>query len=599
MRKLVAFLFALVSFNVLFFLFLESHRGEILWFRWGSLQIAGTILSLIVFQFLAYWPPKLALARRWVFAGWGVAAVSAVWSVLAANPIDQTLLYIVALGGSLVSLYSLVNQTGSIGGLLEIVTLPLWLFLGAIESLGKTKENVNDLKRATNFLEIKGNWFRKDIFWPVFWGLVLAIPVLVVILVLLTSGDPVFAKYFTDFFKWDWDKIPWWIVGRAFWTVIFGFIVIPWTYVKIKNKFSPPGQSVTFVNFGISVSIIVGAIALLLGTFLLIEAPYVFATVPEDQLHKFGINTYSEYATRGFMELLVVSMIVFAVSTTALMVYKKATRAGMTLKTLNLILLSEALLFIVSILRRVYMYQEFHGLTRVRVYGSTFLIFLIVLTLILMARHARARVEWFMWEVGALVVWIFLTVSLNTDNLIANYYKPTVNKEVDYVYISRLSPEAYEGWIAAYDDAKKATQDLERKFTENSSVVDKTKIFSDDERRRINYAHTTLNTLRRKMRDLTFIYGTNEEINAMRIGWKFRRTDPKEINFKEKMAYEKLKEKINHEELIAVEEKSYKLYSQYFFNYESQGKYVPQPGVNQGIDRSFDSPFVEDVQLSR
>ena len=123
---------------------------------------------------------------------------------------------------------------------------------------------------------------------------------------------------------------------------------------------------------------IIVMVTVVLGLFLTVQWPYVFVNVAkETDLSQFGVATYSEYVTRGFGELIAVVGLLWVVSWMAILTYKY-TSPGMqkALQILHTILGLELVLFIVSIFRRVWLYQQYHGQTLSRIYGLAFLIWL-------------------------------------------------------------------------------------------------------------------------------------------------------------------------------------------------------------------------------
>lgn len=67
------------------------------------------------------------------------------------------------------------------------------------------------------------------------------------------------------------------------------------------------------IPLGTEIAVLLGLVTVVLGSFLIVEFPYVFANVAETSLSKFGVATYSEYVKRGFFEFLLVSVIVYGV----------------------------------------------------------------------------------------------------------------------------------------------------------------------------------------------------------------------------------------------------------------------------------------------
>ena len=157
--------------------------------------------------------------------------------------------------------------------------------------------------------------------------------------------------------------------------------------------------------------------------------------------------------------------------------------------------------------------------------------------------------------------------SVKVDRLIALYDPPTVNGEVDYVYLARLSTDAYDGWLKAYNHAKsefKTSKELNQPYTQ-------------DQKRRIVYTYFTFNNLLSNMswlanryeRTDTSFYGNSENLPYHSF---------KDLNFYEKAAYERMKNEIPSDELLKLQEEA-----SYLFNTVSSNE------LNQLLDRSLNS----------
>ncbi len=338
--------------------------------------------------------------------------------------------------------------------------------------------------------------------------------------------------------------------------MFLALILIPLAFLAIRSRFRSPLNQPFLNRYPIEATVLSSVIAFILISFLIIQFPYVFATVPETQLHQFGINTYSEYVRRGFFELILVSIIVYAVAGLSLLVYRQS-QTNTKLKLANLTLMSIALIFIFSILRRVSLYQIYHGLSRSRFYGAAFLVSLIGLTIILILRHLRLKFNhWYQYEIGLVLATIFFTVILTPDRLIATAFPPTVNQEIDYTYIARLSPDAVDGWLEAYSWAKTTVTNRQH-LTQ----------FTPEDTRQLIYAESVLSALSFRYSQLNHQYATA--------------FPPGQVNFAQLSAYQKLRLVITLEDLDQLSNQALNL-SQ---TARSQHQIIP--------DRSGFSPLVK------
>jgi hypothetical protein len=145
---------------------------------------------------------------------------------------------------------------------------------------------------------------------PIFRGLAIAIPLLLVFAFLFMAADAVFAKLVTDLFDWQVDLSD--PVERLFLTVLlawFGAGLLG--FVALRDAARDPDMTPTFPHrrrVGATEAVVVLVVLdLLFAAFVIIQAAYLFGGA--DTLAASGM-TYSEYARRGFFELMTVAFLV-------------------------------------------------------------------------------------------------------------------------------------------------------------------------------------------------------------------------------------------------------------------------------------------------
>ncbi len=345
----------------------------------------------------------------------------------------------------------------------------------------------------------------------------------------------------------------------------------PLAWLTTTEKFRSPFQHSTFKNLHVESLILSGSVAFLLACFLLIQFRYLFTTVSETELHQFGVQTYSEYVKKGFGELLLVSLIVYVVAGIGMVVHRMMhdVRKQKMLRSVNVVLLVETLIFIFSVMRRVFLYQASHGLSRIRVYGMVFLVLMFLFTIVLILRHYQQyKMRWYLVEATSVVAVIFFIFFLNTDNLIATQDQPTVNNEIDYGYIARLSPDAIDGWIQGYQQSKAIIM--------NPAYVNQ-KEFSNDEARHIIYSQQVVDNLMGWREFLAKNYKDRQFSFS-----KILTPEMKRFNFAEAGAYQKFTENIPDAELEELQRMA-TVYADRIANQPEQVR----------LDRSNDSPLVK------
>jgi hypothetical protein len=320
---------------------------------------------------------------------------------------------------------------------------------------------------------------------------------------------------------------------------------------------------------------VVGSVALVMAVFLIVQFRYLFAAVPEADLHQFGVNTYSEYVRKGFGELLVVGVLIYSVVGGSLLVYRQKdgeTASKRSLKTANYVLLSEGAIFVASIFRRILLYQAEHGLTRIRIYGSVFLVMLLALMVILALRHIYNRQRWYLMEWAAMIMAVVWLGLINVDHLIAKVYPPTVNKEIDYVYIARLSADGVAGWIDVYDHSHEVVN--------RPGWLSKTEL-TDAEAREVFYVRQQTMMLYQNYLHLALKYGSKEDIEALKT---YRVVDfsVSQYNPGSWLAYQKLRQAISPQEMLELNNQAISM----------SDKLTPEQNV-RAYDRSSRSPLLD------
>ncbi len=202
------------------------------------------------------------------------------------------------------------------------------------------------------------------------------------------------------------------------------------------------------------------------GLFILVQFQYLFSRVDENQLHQIGLSsiTYSEYVRRGFFELLIASAIVVGIISYVLHLLKHInSQLKAFVQGLSGIVLIETGVILLSDVQRIQLYAAEHGLTRARIFGFIFLVYLAALLAILLVnvwRRLDQKYQFLSLTLVSLIALLSLSF-INIDGLIATQYKPTVNKEIDYVYITSLSADAIDGWSRAFIESQQTVNQLE------------------------------------------------------------------------------------------------------------------------------------------
>lgn len=276
-----------------------------------------------------------------------------------------------------------------------------------------------------------------------FRGTLLAIPPLLLFSILFVSADAAFEGFANHAFQWFYNNLfsHLFLIGLLLW--ITGGML---RQLFLSREWKLP-QSIGDlpVSIGsIETTVFLGLINLLFLSFVVIQIRYFFggAALVETST----TITYSEYARRGFFELVTVSALVLPMLLgTHWLIRNKPQSSHRVFATLSGMLILLLFVIMVSALQRMRLYQEQYGLTELRFYTTVFMGWLAILFLWFVATVMRGRRDRF--AIGAILTGMMVVLVLNflnPDGIIvrANTARLTRTKPFDAVYAASLSADA-------------------------------------------------------------------------------------------------------------------------------------------------------------
>ncbi len=187
-------------------------------------------------------------------------------------------------------------------------------------------------------------------------GFAIALPLLVIILNLLSSADPVFAKVIKDIFGklfYSWDVVKIVIFAAVIFFFVYGFIVKTGRRDLGANA---PKEGIYEPVIGITITVVLTAFYLI---FAVVQIIYLFmnsAGLPDDM-------TYAEYARRGFFQLLFVAV----VNVCMVLIFSAIFRKSLVLNVSLLMMCICTYIMIASSAVRLSMYIAEYDLTYLRI----------------------------------------------------------------------------------------------------------------------------------------------------------------------------------------------------------------------------------------
>ena len=411
----------------------------------------------------------------------------------------------IVLGGSSLAItalyvYMAARRVPSVRSLSEFLWAPLSL---AITYLRSTMRTIGYLHGAGSVQSTKApnSWIdRLASYRPLGMGIIIGIPIATILVVLLLRADPIFSYTVTHLFR---IKIPDQLVGRLILSGIATAIMLPFIFFQKPEQHARMMHLPKLIAYPQEVRVVLTLVAMVMGAFLLIQWPYVFASVAfETDLSRFGVATYSEYVRRGFIELILIAGILYSLLWAGLVSLRQGVEGhNRILGILQAIVFVQLGVFVTSIFRRIWLYQSYHGWSIVRVYGALFLIWLTGMIVLLALRHYWNR-RWVKGETLFTFGMIIVFGLWNAERFIASTHPPTVNHRTDHVYLSRMSSDGIEGWSLAMTYAEEV---LDKRHLAQKQFLDRS------DRRDISQAGMIVWALVRNYHDLIALYGSPEE----------------------------------------------------------------------------------------
>ncbi|WP_059046921.1 DUF4153 domain-containing protein [Paenibacillus rubinfantis] len=301
---------------------------------------------------------------------------------------------------------------------------------------------------------------RKQAIGKVLLGVLIAFPLLVIVVGLLTSADSSFDRLLS--------RIPDWLNAsfsfgdgfiRVIYVLVLGLLLFGYLWgfvsprpdsatggaVPAENKVEAPVEMPRLDPLVAATVLILINIVYVL--FASLQFSYLFGAwqgaLPADQ-------SYAEYARSGFFELIAVSAINFAILAVMLTFGSKAGKGMRRLNdTLLYILVACSAVMLVSAFTRLLLYEEAYGYTYIRFLSHAFMLYLAVL---LVCAGLRIRFAALPLAKCFIVVSLAAYVALNyanMDRVIAskNIERYRETGQIDVEYLASLSPDAVPGLL--------------------------------------------------------------------------------------------------------------------------------------------------------
>lgn len=292
--------------------------------------------------------------------------------------------------------------------------------------------------------------------WPILRGIIIAVPVIAIFAALLASADLVFAARLEELIeRLKLEDLPEYIF-RGVYILILAYLlagVILHAAAQSRDEqliaeekpVVPP-----FLGF-IEAVIVLGGVAALFAAFVVVQFQYFFGG--QANIHIEGY-TYSEYARRGFGELVTVAffslLLLLGLSGVARRENETQRRV---FSGLGIGIVALVIVMLVSAFQRLLLYESAYGFSRLRAYTHIFMLWLGLLLVAVAALEALRRERAF--ALAALLASLGFVISLGLVNVDAfivrqNVARAVRGEELDVSYLTDLSTDAIPALAQAY-----------------------------------------------------------------------------------------------------------------------------------------------------
>lgn len=299
---------------------------------------------------------------------------------------------------------------------------------------------------------------------PLLRGLVLALPVVIVLGALLSSADPIFADWIKNLLKiFDLDRLFEYIF-RLFYILIFAYLfagLLTHAIHPQKEAARPSPHQRWFKPFlgALESGVVLFCVDLLFLVFVIIQFRYFFGG--QANITETGY-TYSEYARRGFGELVTVAVLSLLLYLSLASVARLDTpQRQRSFTLLSVFLMAMVLVMLVSAYQRLWLYESAYGFTQLRTYTHVFIpwlgaLLVAVIVFEVLQQRGRFGLAFLIFNIG----FVLTLGALNVDAFIArqNIQRTLQGEELDTSYLSRLSDDAVAALYRGFHDPALSTK---------------------------------------------------------------------------------------------------------------------------------------------
>jgi len=308
------------------------------------------------------------------------------------------------------------------GFFIELLLSPFIRPFIAIPSLFKVAKAFSFKKSEQKDLSLAK---RKSVAVKILLGLLIALPVMILVILLLSSADPVFKMIFRSILDFISIVTAEEIVSTLFLAVFcFPFIfslfytyLTKWKDASISKEL-PSGQTARFHLDSVVVATFLFCVNILYGIFAFVQFSALFGafnmTLPEN-------ITYAEYARQGFFQLAAIAFINLVFVVLSVLFTQRQSVSGTVVRVLSVLLVLFTFVQLASAAYRMKMYIDVFSLSKLRVLVSIFMGLIALLLLLALIKEFFPTFKFLKSCMIAAVLVLLFTNYINTNAWIAKY----------------------------------------------------------------------------------------------------------------------------------------------------------------------------------
>jgi hypothetical protein len=284
--------------------------------------------------------------------------------------------------------------------------------------------------------------------WTVIRGVIIAFPALLVFGGLLVAADAGFATLLNRLIRFDVaDVLATVVVGLFITAVCAGFF----HSLATGDNVTPLGRPAFFSLGASEVTIALALIDALFGLFVAVQFRYLFGG--SAAIGTASSLTHSEYARRGFFELVtVVALVVPMLLAAEWIIDKRDARTVARFRIAAVVQVLLVLMIAGSAWHRMALYRDAFGLTELRLYTTAFMLWLAFILLYLAATVLTGqRQRFFVGATASAVAALLAVHAVNPDALIVRTNAGravTGERALDTTYATTLGADATPALLA-------------------------------------------------------------------------------------------------------------------------------------------------------